>query len=621
MQKGDYWKEWEVVELLGSGSYGNVFKIRRKGFDNFIEESALKVIRIPQNPSDYQAALEEGMSEPVAVAYFESIVTELSKEFTLMSSLKGNSNIVSFEDYEVNKLTEDFGWEIFIRMELLTPLTKHISKNRVTAADVARIGIDICKALELCEAENIIHRDIKPENIFVSKHGDYKLGDFGIAKRLENVSVSLTKKGTLSYMAPEVYRGLPYTSSVDIYSLGIVLYRLLNNNRLPFMPPFPEEIKFQDREMARARRMNGEELPPPANATDNMARVILKACAFDPEKRFQNAHSMRTALEAVLSGDRQVLELQLENDEAVDETATMSAVTAQDSTVSPVPAKKTGPNRTVMLAGVAALVIALIAGIFAMSRGSTDGTETADEPAATEETADEEETKQDNLVETAENPYNSDTQEITFPVYKGETVTVTNADELSDALSSAGPGTTIELQSGNYDFDSTVQITEDGIKLLGTGDSKPVLNSAIYIAGKDVTLENLSVYITDYEKAEGGEMAKGIAVESFSNGNTYMHNTDVTLRYHGDNIQKGVENTSPLYMQGCVIDVSDINDNYWVGYMCVGTGSKLVAIDNKFISNDTAIGIWPVAEEQMTDEDVKTLLNSNTFRADLKISK
>lgn len=611
MQKGDYWKEWEVVELLGSGSYGNVFKIRRKGFDNFIEESALKVIRIPQNPSDYQAALEEGMSEPVAVAYFESIVTELSKEFTLMSSLKGNSNIVSFEDYEVNKLTEDFGWEIFIRMELLTPLTKHISKNRVTAADVARIGIDICKALELCEAENIIHRDIKPENIFVSKHGDYKLGDFGIAKRLENVSVSLTKKGTLSYMAPEVYRGLPYTSSVDIYSLGIVLYRLLNNNRLPFMPPFPEEIKFQDREMARARRMNGEELPPPANATDNMARVILKACAFDPEKRFQNAHSMRTALEAVLSGDRQVLELQLENDEAVDETATMSALTAQESTASPVPAKKTGPNRTIMLAGIAALVIALAAGIFFMTRGG-DGA--AGGSAAGGSTA-----AGDSQVEAAEDPYNSETNEITFPVYNGETVTVTNADELKEAVDNAVSGTTIELQSGDYDLDAPIQIVEDGIKLVGTGDSKPVLNSAISVGGKDVTLENLSVYITDGDKTEGNAPGRGIYVESYDGGNTYMLNTDVTLRYHAESMETGVENSSPLYMQGCVIDVSDTADDYWYGYMCVGVYNKLVAIDSSFSSNDTAIYILPVAQEKMSDEDIKNLMKYNTFNAGQKI--
>ncbi|MDO5703324.1 MAG: protein kinase, partial [Lachnospiraceae bacterium] len=222
MQKGDHWRDWEIIELLGSGSFGKVYRIRRSGFDGFTEESALKVIRIPQNDSDYQLMLKDGMDEKSATVYFETMVNELSREFTLMSSLKGNSNIVSFEDYEVNRLTDRFGWEIVIRMELLEPLNESISKYGITAEEIAKVGIDICKALELCEKEKIIHRDINPENIFVSKYGDYKLGDFGIAKKLENATYSHTQMGTLSYMAPEVYQGRPYNATADIYSLGLV---------------------------------------------------------------------------------------------------------------------------------------------------------------------------------------------------------------------------------------------------------------------------------------------------------------------------------------------------------------------------------------------------------------
>ena len=156
MEIGSYWKGWEVVELLGTGSFGSVFKIVRKGYNDFTEESALKVIRIPQNPSDYRSAIEDGMTEESASSYFESIVEDFSREFTLMSKLKGNSNIVSFEDYEVARLTDDFGWEIFIRMELLTPLTQYIMQNGLTEADAVKIGVDICKALELCEEDNIV---------------------------------------------------------------------------------------------------------------------------------------------------------------------------------------------------------------------------------------------------------------------------------------------------------------------------------------------------------------------------------------------------------------------------------------------------------------------------------
>ena len=69
---------------------------------------------------------------------------------------------------------------------------------------------------------------MKPENIFVSRFGDFKLGDFGIAREQAHTMSNMSKKGTYSYMAPEIYKGEKYDSSIDIYSLGIVLYKLMN---------------------------------------------------------------------------------------------------------------------------------------------------------------------------------------------------------------------------------------------------------------------------------------------------------------------------------------------------------------------------------------------------------
>ena len=115
--------------------------------------------------------------------------------------------------------TEGIGWDILIRMELLTPLIDHIHKEKLSRKDVIKLGIDLCKALELCQKYNIVHRDIKPENIFISDNGDYKLGDFGIARTLEKTTGALSKKGTYVYMAPEIYRDEEYGSNVDIYSL------------------------------------------------------------------------------------------------------------------------------------------------------------------------------------------------------------------------------------------------------------------------------------------------------------------------------------------------------------------------------------------------------------------
>jgi hypothetical protein len=133
----------------------------------------------------------------------------------------------------------------------------------------------------------------------VSQYGDFKLGDFGIARQIERTMSGLSKKGTYSYMAPEVFRGDEYGASVDTYSLGIVMYRFLNHNRLPFMPDFPNSITPHDKEDALRRRMSGEPLPPIPGADPSLNEIVLKACACDRGARFACALEMREALDTL----------------------------------------------------------------------------------------------------------------------------------------------------------------------------------------------------------------------------------------------------------------------------------------------------------------------------------
>lgn len=291
-------KEWKIQECIGEGAFGKVYKIVREEFGHTYE-AALKVIEIPHNQAEYNSIKNETMDQTEVDDYFKSMIEDIIKEFTLMSKLKGNSNIVSYEDHAVVKKTDGYGWTIYIRMELLTSLFQHAKSVSMTNYDVLQLGIDVCKALEVCQNYHIIHRDIKPDNIFISDIGTYKLGDFGIARELEKTTAGLSKKGTKSYMAPEVYKGMEYNSTVDIYSLGIVLYRFMNDNRVPFVPLPPQPVKYADRERADIMRMSGQPMPAPARASKNFAEVILKACAYLPKDRYQNPTEMRMALERV----------------------------------------------------------------------------------------------------------------------------------------------------------------------------------------------------------------------------------------------------------------------------------------------------------------------------------
>ena len=296
------WPEWKIVEKIGEGSFGKVYKACRTEQGTTFY-SAIKVITIPSNQGELSSVRSESPNEQSVKEYFQGLVDECIQEVSTMEYFRGNSYVVSVEDYKVVEYLDDIGWDIFIRMEYLTSFMEYCAEKPLKEEDVIRLGIDLCKALEYCQCQNIIHRDIKPENIFVSRFGEFKLGDFGIARELDRSMSGLSKKGTFSYMAPEMYKGEEYDARVDIYSLGIVLYKLCNHNRLPFISLQKQLITYHDKENALNRRMSGEELPMPVQADEVLSEVILKACAYDRDERYRTAEEFREALERVNAGE------------------------------------------------------------------------------------------------------------------------------------------------------------------------------------------------------------------------------------------------------------------------------------------------------------------------------
>ena len=300
------WAEWKIVEKIGEGSFGKVYKAQRSERGKFFY-SAIKVINIPGSQSELNSVRSEAGDDQSVREYFRNLVEEYIQEISTMEYFRGNSHIVSVEDFKVMEYLDDIGWEISIRMEYLTSFMDYCAEKQLTEKDVIKLGLDLSKALGYCRKLNIIHRDIKPENIFVSRFGDFKLGDFGIARELERTMSSFSKKGTYSYMAPEMYKGEKYDSRVDIYSLGIVLYKLMNRNRLPFLNLEKQFITYRDKENALARRMSGEPLKKPADAGEMFSGIILKACAYKPEDRYQTPEEFYNDLDDLQHGRYKVV--------------------------------------------------------------------------------------------------------------------------------------------------------------------------------------------------------------------------------------------------------------------------------------------------------------------------
>ena len=301
MEKGvpvSVWPEWQLVEKIGEGSFGKVYKAQRTERGRTFY-SAIKIISIPGNKGELDSVRSEMNDEQSTREYFRNLVEDCVQEIYTMEHFCGNSHIVSFEDFKVVEYLDEIGWDIYIRMEYLTSFMDYCTGKELTEKEVMKLGCDLSMALIYCRKLNIIHRDVKPENIFVSRFGDFKLGDFGIAREQAHTVGNMSKKGTYSYMAPEIYKGEKYDSSIDIYSLGIVLYKLMNQNRLPFLSLDKQLITYRDKENALARRMAGEKMPAPSRASAAFSHIILKACAYDPQKRYRKPEDMLQDLESL----------------------------------------------------------------------------------------------------------------------------------------------------------------------------------------------------------------------------------------------------------------------------------------------------------------------------------
>ena len=296
MTTNNSWHGWEKARRIGRGGYGEVYEIHRS-LGSHTEKAALKLIRIPADSAEVEMLQRNNYSIASITKRYEQQRDQIVQEYQMMQRLRGNPNIVQCNDIQIDSNPDGFGWQIGIRMELLTPLDRYLGKN-ITQQQVIDVGVQICNALIACKNNNIIHRDIKSDNILVAEDGTIKLGDFGIAKVSEFTAPG-TSIGTPGFEAPEVYNHREYGTSADIYSLGLVLYWMLNERTKPFLPLPPEAPTALQEAEARERRYRGEPLPAPKNGSQELKQIVLKAAAYQPRDRYASAWDLQQALLAV----------------------------------------------------------------------------------------------------------------------------------------------------------------------------------------------------------------------------------------------------------------------------------------------------------------------------------
>ena len=283
--------------FLGEGSFGAVWRIYCED-ETGRDYAAVKHISIPYDDNEIENLLSEGIidSQESAKSYYDHEKQMLRTEIGTMRKLRGYTNIVSYEDDLFLVKDNGIGYDLFLRMELLKPLDK--VTTAMNPQEVVKLGIDIATAIETINRYGFVHRDIKPQNIFVNNTGDYKLGDFGTARTIKSSATTMSVKGTYNYMAPEIFNRQEAGNTVDIYSLGIVMYRLLNRNRLPFIQLEEKTTITSDMiEEAQTKRFSGKyRAAAPVDADQQLAEIVMKCCEFDPQDRWQTGTELKDAL-------------------------------------------------------------------------------------------------------------------------------------------------------------------------------------------------------------------------------------------------------------------------------------------------------------------------------------
>ena len=247
------------------------------------EKYIVKIISVPASQTKLDALLLTGVypDRVSALTYFHEVANGIVDEKRVLDTLANLEGFVPFEDSQVVPMEDGTGYDVYLLSEYRLSLERSNGRGCMTQLNAVNLGLDLCAALAVARRSGYMCVDLKPSNIYVVGDKDYRIGDLGFVRINSLKYESLPDMYRSSYTAPEVEDAFaPLNDTMDIYSLGLILYQIYNGGTLPFSGKIAPSEAFE----------------APAYADEEIAHIILKACDPNPESRWKDPVAMGQAI-------------------------------------------------------------------------------------------------------------------------------------------------------------------------------------------------------------------------------------------------------------------------------------------------------------------------------------
>lgn len=247
------------------------------------EKYIVKIISVPASQTKLDALLLTGVypDRVSALTYFHEVANGIVDEKRVLDTLANLEGFVPFEDSQVVPMEDGTGYDVYLLSEYRLSLERSNGRGCMTQLNAVNLGLDLCAALAVARRSGYMCVDLKPSNIYVVGDKDYRIGDLGFVRINSLKYESLPDMYRSSYTAPEVEDAFaPLNDTMDIYSLGLILYQIYNGGTLPFSGKIAPSEAFE----------------APAYADEEIAQIILKACDPNPENRWKDPVAMGQAI-------------------------------------------------------------------------------------------------------------------------------------------------------------------------------------------------------------------------------------------------------------------------------------------------------------------------------------